>query len=229
MIVCISDQNEGLNVKRFAFAGAVAAFTLIAAGSAGAAVTSFTPGGSSPGPGFTVIDNFDTNLGLTNVTGLGYELTNLHDASGAPPADATPGSEYLSVLGGGGVTINFADLTSTPVVAFEFDWGSVDSYNTLTIHSNMADIVLVPGTPAFPDAADGNQVLPGTNGLFRVNGDPGQIFTGITLASGSNSFEIDDLAIGPVPEPATWAMMIMGMGFMGMALRSRRRALATFA
>ena len=230
MLLCVAGQIEGLNVKRFAFAGAVAAFSMIVAGSASAAVTSFGPGNASPGTGFTVIDTFDNNLGLTDVTGTGYELTTVHDATGAPPANSNPaGSQYLSVLGGGGVTIDFSALTSTPVVAFEFDWGSVDSFNTLTIHSNMGDLVIVPGTSSFPNAADGNQVLPGTNGLFRVDGSDGQIFTGMTLQSGTNSFEIDNLATGPVPEPATWGLMIVGMGLMGMALRSRRQALATFA
>ena len=31
----------------------------------------------------------------------------------------------------------------------------------------------------------------------------------------------------PVPEPATWAMMLVGFGGLGVAMRSRRRASAT--
>lgn len=217
-------------MKRFAFAGAIAALTMIVAGSASAATTSFTPNGASPSPGYTVIDDFSTAAGLTGVAGVDYLLTTLHNAAGAPPVNSVPyDSQYLSVLGGGGVSIDFSALTSTPVVAFEFDWGSIDSYNTLTIHSSNGDIVLVPGSSSFPNAADGNQVAPGTNGLFRVMGGDGETFSGISLQSGQNSFEIDNLATGPVPEPATWAMMIMGMGCMGMALRSRRQALAAFA
>jgi hypothetical protein len=228
--VCISGQNEGLNVKRFAFAGAVAALTMVVAGSASAATTFFVPDGSSPQPGFTVIDNFNTALGLTGTAGLDYVLTTSHTPQGAPPANSVPyDTQYLDVLSGGTTLINFSALTSVPVVAFEFDWGSIDSFNTLTVHSNQGDLVLVPGSSSFPNAADGNQVAPGTNGLFRVDGAPGQIFSGITLQSSGYSFEVDNLAIGPVPEPASWAMMIMGMGFMGMALRSRRKVFATFA
>jgi hypothetical protein len=33
-------------------------------------------------------------------------------------------------------------------------------------------------------------------------------------------------APGAVPEPATWAMMLVGFGAMGLLLRSRRRAAA---
>jgi hypothetical protein len=65
------------------------------------------------------------------------------------------------------------------------------------------------------------------NGLFTVVGGAGETFTGITLASGSNSFEIDRLAVsGAVPEPATWAMMIAGFGFIGGTMRVRRRTLS---
>ena len=37
-----------------------------------------------------------------------------------------------------------------------------------------------------------------------------------------DSFKIGQLGIAAVPEPATWAMMIMGFGMVGGALRSRR-------
>jgi len=213
-------------MKKFIFAGVVAALAIAAAGSASAAVvTGFTPDGSSPAGGYTVIDNFDTAAGLYNVTGSGYLLTANHDEKGAPPANSTPyDTSYLSVLGGGGVSINFGALTSGSVNAFEFDWGSVDSYNSLVIHSSAGDITIVPGSLSFPNAANGDQIAAGTNGLFRVTGNAGETFSGLTLNSGSNSFEIDNLAAAGVPEPAAWAMMIMGMGALGVAMRNRRKA-----
>jgi hypothetical protein len=228
--VVIVASIEGLNVKRFAFAGAAAALTMIVAGSASAATTFFVPDGASPQANFTVIDNFNTNVALTGVLNTDYIITTSHTLIGAPPANSIPyDTPYLSVLSGGTASIDFTVLTGAPVRAFEFDWGSIDYFNTLTIHSNQGDIVIVPGTSSFPNAADGNQVAAGTNGLFRVDGDAGQVFTGMTLQSSGYSFEIDNLATGAVPEPATWAMMIVGMGLVGMSLRSRRQALATFA
>jgi hypothetical protein len=58
----------------------------------------------------------------------------------------------------------------------------------------------------------------------------------IKLAFGTNSADnigplLDNvsLSIGAVPEPATWAMMIMGFGLIGGAMRSRKAATVRFA
>ncbi len=57
--------------------------------------------------------------------------------------------------------------------------------------------------------------------------------------NGGGGFELDNITIGdpalagrgppapgPVPEPASWAMMIVGFGAVGVALRGRRRRVA---
>jgi hypothetical protein len=41
-------------------------------------------------------------------------------------------------------------------------------------------------------------------------------------AAGGNDFALDDITLSVAPEPATWAMMIVGFGFAGAALRRRR-------
>ena len=49
-------------------------------------------------------------------------------------------------------------------------------------------------------------------------------------APGGNDFAVDDIFLGTnstvVPEPATWAMMIMGFGAVGATMRRRRLAVA---
>ncbi|MBA2589706.1 MAG: PEP-CTERM sorting domain-containing protein [Alphaproteobacteria bacterium] len=48
-------------------------------------------------------------------------------------------------------------------------------------------------------------------------------FTLINPFFGNGTLVISPLAIAAVPEPATWAMMIFGLGLVGAAMRYRRR------
>ena len=205
----------------------VAALALVGAPASAAAVLSFDAGLATPSAGYTVIDTFDDLSGVTTNYGSVQIKTPPADGNGAPPANSFPaGTSYLSVLGGASATINFAAGTT----AFQFDWGSIDSYNTLTVVSSTGSYVFVPGTLSFPNAANGDQHAIGTNGRVTVWGNaPGETFSSITLTSSSNSFEIDNLATAAVPEPATWAMLITGFGLVGFAARRREQRLARVA
>ena len=84
----------------------------------------------------------------------------------------------------------------------------------------------MPGSN-FINPANGDQIAAGTNGRFTVTGTAGELFTSVTFSSTGNSFEVDNLAVGgAVPEPATWAMMIVGFGLVGGAMRRSRKATA---
>lgn len=204
-------MNAG--IKRGAVALAVIASAFCAT-SANATVTfAFDGGLATPSASFTIVDTFDTAAGLA---GLLFQIkVPPADGNGAPPANSNPsGTPYLSVLGGGSATYTFAG----PVSAFQFDWGSIDSYNTLTIHGS-GNTIVVPGSN-FINPANGNQAAAATNGRFTVSGTAGEIFTGVTFSSTGNSFEVDNLAVrSAVPEPATWAMMMIGFGAIGFGLR----------
>jgi hypothetical protein len=208
-------------MKKILFAAALAASALTAAAPAAAAIVyDFAPGGSSASAGFTVINTFDTAAGIVGSNFL--IKVPPADSDGAPPANSIPsGTPYLSVLGDGWATINFA----APVSAFQFDWGSIDSYNRLYIVSSVGNRIVTPGIN-FPTLANGNQYLPGTNGLFTARGTAGETFSSITFISDANSFEVDNLAIPGVPEPTTWGLMILGFGGIGAMLRRRRQAVA---
>ncbi len=102
--------------------------------------------------------------------------------------------------------------------AISFVWGSVDSYNTLQIFDGSMNVLYtIVGNDIF-DPASGNRTDPATNSLvtFNFSGTPGSIGY-LKFSSTQNAFEIDNLAIGAVPEPATWAMMLLG--FAGSAFR----------
>jgi len=65
----------------------------------------------------------------------------------------------------------------------------------------------------------GSFVLP-TAGLLRLQIDSGTNFPG------GNDFAIDNISVSAVPEPAGWAMMILGFGGLGASLRRRRAVFA---
>jgi hypothetical protein len=67
--------------------------------------------------------------------------------------------------------------------------------------------------------ANGCQVPTNCNQFFTFTGTGGDKLTGFSLSSTSNSFEITN--ISAVPEPATWAMMILG--FLGVGFLAYRR------
>ena len=97
----------------------------------------------------------------------------------------------------------------------------------------------IDGQQAFPQTEVGN----GSAGvIFRVSSDE-QAFVNSLLANGATttlaleatatgydggeeSFRIVNLGRAPVPEPATWAMMLVGFGAAGYSLRRRRRVRA---
>lgn len=209
-------------MKKLAFAAAAVALLAPAAANA-AIVFVFSGGASAPTPGFTVINTFNTAGEQGQVGGSGFLfLDPPANGNGAPPASAD-GSTYLSVLGGGNASIALTGSVSK----IQFDWGSIDAYNTLTLTTTGGGSVIVPGSN-FINPANGNQGDNATNGVFSIYATAGEKFTNISFASSQNSFELDNLAVG-VPEPAAWAMMLGGFGLMGGAMRRRRRANVVYA
>lgn len=208
-----------MKAQRIVGAVAVLLAGTTAATSAFAAVDIHFDGGlATPAAGYTIVDTFDDATGLT---GTNFQIkVPPADGNGAPPANSIPsGTPYLSVLAGGSATYTFA----SPVSSFQFDWGSIDAYNTLTINGT-SPAIIVPGSN-FINPANGDQIAAGTNGRFTVTGTAGELFSSVTFSSTGNSFEVDNLAVnGAVPEPATWALMMLGFGGMGAAMRRKPKA-----
>jgi hypothetical protein len=138
--------------------------------------------------------------------------------SGTLPNDPT---HYLTVPGGASAT--FTSVSGFK--AFSLYMGSPDTYNRIRFIGDGFDETVVGG------GLFGGDTSQDWSWGARVNFDfGGAVVKQVILSSTSNSFEVDNAAVAAVPEPATWAMMIMGFGAAGALLRQRRRvAGATFA
>ncbi|MGZ6016253.1 MAG: PEPxxWA-CTERM sorting domain-containing protein [Phenylobacterium sp.] len=81
--------------------------------------------------------------------------------------------------------------------------------------------VLTPGT--FNDAGDGTV---GYISDFHFNSGYSVYAFGTSTFAGPQNPEQEFSAVAAIPEPASWALMILGLGGAGAALRRRRQALA---
>ena len=195
------------------------------ASAANAVNVSFTLGATGFQVGDNQIANFDTTFGGAALTGSGTGYyTGTQAVAAAPMNDA---SQYLAVLSGGSASFSFINGFNK----ISFDVGSVDDYNSLTLTLLGANPVTLSGSQIINGlAATGDQHSAINNGRLTLTADAGHAFTGLSLASSGNSFEVDNLAVsGAVPEPATWAMMLVGFGGMGYAMRSSRKVAVRFS
>lgn len=212
---------------RLALASSAALLALSSIPASAAVVVDFAAGSATTTPGTSVFNDFES---LAAGTSLGTNASVFSDSvSGmaARPAYGSTGN-FGAVMGGGTATFLFA-----PTSIFAFTLGSLDTYNTLTLLFEDGTSQVYNGGQiinglSFPS---GSQISGELNGQvsFTVNG--GSLIKGVTFDSGSNSFEFDNLAsggLGGVPEPATWGLMILGLGATGTMMRRRRRVAVSY-
>jgi hypothetical protein len=98
-------------------------------------------------------------------------------------------------------------------------WGSVDSYNTLSLYDGATLVGSITGTNVTA-AANGNQ---GTSGTFYVNITSTESFNRVVATSTQNAFELDNVAYNPalVSEPSSLILALVGLA--GVVARKRIR------
>jgi hypothetical protein len=122
---------------------------------------------------------------------------------------------YMAILGGQSETLKF----SHSMDIFGLYWGSIDTYNSVEFLLNGAQVgAVIKGSDLkSPIEASGNQLGPESNAYVTFSN---LLFDEVILSSSGNSFEFSNVAAA-APEPATWAMMILG--FMGVGFMAYRR------
>ena len=216
-------------MKKFALGLALsgAIIAIAAPASAAVSVSSAAWDGTYSGP-FTY--DFDSAAGTPAGWANNVFTTNSSNNRARPLGSV--GGGYAAVgtnVEAGQPNPNTIDLTAlgiSNIGSISFLWGSIDSYNVLTLLDRNGNSMGVYDGDAIVDPANGNQTDPAKNRVvtFRFDGADASNIGGLQFFSNQqNAFEIDSIKVAAVPEPATWAMMIGGFGLIGLSMRRRTR------
>lgn len=190
------------------------------------------------GPGETIVVDFEAPVAGVAYSGSFTIGSGLVSGRRAPPFGvtnnyfATPNVDGSS---SGTATIDFssyiASRGSGAPLTVSFYWGSIDRYNTLEVLGSGGTLLSLTGTQV-NDPANGNQFAAATNQRVFLSFAGPDEFTGLRLTSNGRAFEIDDIAMSfaggsTVPEPSTWALLMLAGGMLGRAALRRRRIART--
>lgn len=147
--------------------------------------------------------------------------------------EASDGDRSIDLSGNGPGTLSqvLTGLTVGQSYQVNFDLaGNPDGGQGVKLALVQAVIGGAPGIEQFTvDASTSRQDMNWSTRLYRFTAQgTSATLTFSSLTDTAFGPALDNVGIAAVPEPASWAMMIMGVGLVGGALRSRRRvALAT--
>ena len=174
------------------------------------------------------IDTFNDLDGGTGDAGPLSRSAGIYNYTAAAPA---AGGFYYVPMGGVDVALG-TNLPVGPIILSGFS-PSVSAIGGNFFNTNISDTV-VPSTVTLT-LVDGSGSTTQTISLATANSFLGFVSTGpiisLSFSSGASLYPtVNNLILGQaatatpgVPEPATWAMMMLGFGAMGAAMRRRTK------
>lgn len=213
------------SVTKFLTASAAAVALMAGAGSANAVVIvngSFEDASVNPGGGFTNLGNGSTAITGWIVGGLGIDYIGGY-------WEAADGERSIDLSGNdkGSISQLLTDLNvgTTYKVMFALagnpDGGAATKVAVASDGGSQSSVFF------FPQAGNTHGDMGWTNQTFTFTAT--EATANLTFSATLNDAfgpALDNVSIAAIPEPGTWALMIMGFGGAGAMLRRRRLAVA---
>ena len=196
----------------------LAAASLTAVSSAQATVTVSTTPLQVVGTGALVVD-FD-NAVAPGYSFVGTGTVDSVSVGGMTAQPAGDQTSWYTVHSGESATFTSATALNNIQVYV----GSIDGYNTFEVLGQGGNVIQTFTGNDLSPTHDGNWTDGNTNRLvsFDLTGAAAPVY-GMKFSSSGNSLEFDNISVSGAPEPAAWALMMVAVGGMGSALRTRRR------
>jgi hypothetical protein len=198
---------------------ALLAISTMTATSANAAVVVTSTAATNPYTGPVPTYNFETAAPVTGGSIVNATVAGQHTR----PFGSTGNFLSAGIIDGSPAVLSLSSFSR--IGSISLLWGSIDTFNVLsfldasnTVIFSITGLQLRQLNPIANLQGDVNRVATFTFTDLATQSD----VRSVRFAANRNSFEVDNISIRAVPEPATWLTLIMGFFGLGFAMRKRK-------